>query len=286
MDLLARRTVGISIESTSLRLVGVKSGRIEWWAELPGSHDEIVDGVIRQPERVGERLSHFFIQQALPKSRIVLAISAARASTRLLAVPVPETTASIEVEARRQLPELETGATLHWQAVDRTGDLKRVFAAAVPDAPVQAALQMMSFTGQRPVAVDLRPLACYQALPYEHGVIALVDGLLLELLIVVNDLPVFLRSVPLGGRGSLLSQICEESARAIRFYADTNRSAPLLSDAPIVLAGDVPDDPGLIANLEALTGHPVVAASPPLDAPDDFPAGRFFAAAGLCLKRG
>lgn len=287
----ARRLVTLSLEGAWLRILGTRGRSVEFWADVPFDERLLHEGRIGDVQALGALIGETFRLRGLPRSRVVAAVPGLNAVSRIITVtnPGPNLAEAIEVETRKFLPESLSDFNLYWQAVDpRSGPTPRVFVLATPREAVQAMIETLQVAGIAPIALDLKPLALYRAIGAKDAVVANLESTTLDIVIVVDDLPVQLRTVYLGdGTGTtefLLGRLTDELSRTVRSYHDTNRAAPLPVGAPVYLSGEDVGDAGLIANIEALTGHPVQPPRPPLDYPVDFPVERYLVNVGLALK--
>lgn len=291
MTLFTRRVVTLSLEGAWLRLLGVRGREVEFWADIPFDERLLQPGQVGDTQALGALIGETFRSRGLPRSRVVAAAPGLGALSRIVTLTTPGVSLAeaVERQARQVLPESPAEVTLYWQAIDPRGSpTPRVFFLALPREVVMTMIEMLHIAGIQPLALDLKPLALYRAVGSKDAIVANVTTQTLDLVIVVDDLPVLLRTISLGdGAGSrdfVIGRLTDELARTIRYYNDTNRAAALPMDAPIVLAGEDVDDPAVAANLEALTGHPVEPPRPPLDYPVDFPVERYLVNVGLALK--
>jgi Tfp pilus assembly PilM family ATPase len=291
MTLLARRLVTLSLEGAWLRLLGTRGREVEYWADIPFDDGLLNHGQIGDVQALGALIGETFRSRGLPRSRVVAAVPGLGAVSRIITITAPGASLadSIEAEARKVLPESLVDFNLYWQAIDpRSSPTPRVFILATPREAVMGMIETLQIAGIQPLAIDLKPLALYRAVGAKDAIVANLESETLDIVVVADDLPVLLRTVYLGdGAGAsdfLLGRLTDELSRTVRYYNDTNRAAALPIAAPVFLSGQDVSDPGLIANVEALTGHPVQPPRPPLDYPPDFPVERYLVNVGLALK--
>ena len=291
MTPLAPRLVTLTLEGAWLRLLGTRGREVEYWADIPFDDGLLHHGQIGDSQALGALIGETFRSRGLPRSRVVAAIPGLGSVSRIITITTPGANLAdaIESEARKVLPDSLVDFNLYWQAIDPRGSATlRVFILATPREAVMGMIDTLQIAGIQPLALDLKPLALYRAVGAKDAVVANLESHALDIVVVADDLPVLLRSVYLGeSAGSsdfLLGRLTDELSRTVRYYNDTNRSAPLPITAPIFLSGEEVSDPGLVANLEALTGHPVQPPRPLLEYPPDFPVERYLVNAGLALK--
>ena len=110
----------------------------------------------------------------------------------------------------------------------------------------------------------------------------------MELVIVVDDVPVLIRSVFLGEevvtQDYAVGRISDELRRTIDTYNESNVDNPLDPEVPIYLSGASAASVPFALNVAALTGRTVQPLEPPIHYPEDFPLAEFMVNVGLILK--
>jgi Tfp pilus assembly PilM family ATPase len=250
------------------------------------------NGFISERKAVAEIIAATFQTRGIARSKIIAAIPGINSVSRILLITkgAGSLAQQVEQEARKVIPAVSESTNLYWQALESKGQAQqRIFVLAAPREPILALADTLKIAGFVPAAFELKPLALYRAIQRKDAIIANLEYSTLDVVIVVDDLPVLLRTSFTGdgpsATESLLGRLTDELSRTVRYYNDTNRQSPLGPSVPIFLSGDDVEDPGLVANIEALTGHPVEEARPPFVYPDDFPVNRFLVNIGLALKR-
>jgi Tfp pilus assembly PilM family ATPase len=178
---------------------------------------------------------------------------------------------------------------LFWKILGEKGNGQQVYVLGVPQEVIDGQVQALRQAGIKPRAMDLKPLALVRAVNRTNAIITNLEDSTLDIIIVVEDLPVIVRTVALGKESPTpekkRDRLVEELSRTIKFYNDTHREAGLHPDISVYLSGALVGKPGLRKRLQAATEHPVAALQPPLKWPDDLSLPRFLVNMGLALKR-
>jgi hypothetical protein len=133
-------------------------------------------------------------------------------------------------------------------------------------------------------------LALIRAAALTTGIIANVEPDSLDLMVVVEQRPEIIRTIPLPqlilSPSISLDIIADEVYRTAKFYDDSHKEAPLPSRAPVILSGELPAELPIEAAIGERSGRPVLLGQVELDHSADFPLSAYLSTAGLLLKHG
>jgi type IV pilus assembly protein PilM len=249
-------------------------------------------GLVRDPEALGSAVRQLLASQGLSKGGIVSGVTGLRAISRVLAIPPvkPSMLESVVLrEARREMPLPLDEIHLSWQPMGAVGNQQRVFMLGVPTEMIDGQVDALRQAGIRPKAMDLKPLALVRAINRKNAIIVNLEESTLDIIIVVENVPVIVRSVGLGKESPTLEEkqgrLTEELSRTIKFYNDSHREARLHPGVWIYASGALAEGPRFRATLGTSVDHVVVAPQPVLEHPAELPVGRFLVNMGLALKR-
>lgn len=287
-----RQVTTLNVEEHEIRLLAVGKGEVKKWASAPLTTGLIREGLIRDPARVGSAIRELLTSQEVSKGRVVTGLTGLRSLSRVLTIPQvkPSLLEGVVVrEAKRELPISLDEIYLFWKVLGNGGDKQRVFALAVPQEMIDSQVGALQQAGIKPRAMGLKPLALVRAVNRRNAIIANLEEATLDIIIVVEDVPVIVRTIALGKESPTSEKkrdrLVEELLRTIKFYNDSHREAPLHPDVGVYPSGALADEPGFRETLESSIEHPLAALQPPLECPDDLPAHRFLVNVGLALKR-
>lgn len=289
--LFGKATVCVSIDGLWVRALRIVSNGVDSWHSQPlaptllrGGGIADVDGVAAVVEEVVEAVGG-------RRARVRCAVSGVQALFHVLTVPPFPRSRIVEVlqrEARRAINFSPETSYLTWQTLPGRG-MFRAFLLSVPREPLQVMLAAARAAGLKPTVVDLRPLAMARATGAADAIIANAESTSLDLVILVEGLPVAMRSLataetPLPTTGVQV-RLLEELGRVIAFYNDSHRERPLPPALPVFLTGGEGANPALGLEVVRLTGHPVEALALEMDCPPGFPAAVYAVPLGLALKK-
>jgi len=286
-----KRIMALSIESTELRLVSYNKGAIESWDRVSFDPQLLTMGLVADPEGLGIVIKSALEGRGASTSQMVCAPLDLKVESRLISIPKlgkKEMESVIPREIRRLLDITEEDNYVHWQALPTETNQVPVFALAVPKETLLDFIETLRVGGVRPRAIDLKPLALMRAVNQKDAIIANGESNSVELVIVIDDVPVLMRSIFLGegevSEDYAVGRISDELKRTVDTYNDTNKDNPLDPEMPIYLSGATASSVPFALNVAALTGRTVQPLEPPIRYPEDFPLAEYMVNVGLILK--
>ncbi len=286
-----KRIISLSLEGTDLRLVTFYRDSIESWERVPFKPQFLQMGQVADPEGLGGVIKNALEGKGVKNSHVVCALPGMRAVSRIISVPnmsKKEMENAFPREVRRVMTVPEEDNYIHWQALPAGKEQTPVFVLVVPREGVLQFIEALRLGGVKPRALELKPLALVRAVSQKDAIIANGESNSVELVIVVDDVPVMIRSVFIGegeiAEDYAVGRISDEIRRTIVTYDETNKENPLDPDIPIYLSGATASSVPFALNVAAFTGRTVQPLEPPIHYPEDFPLSDFMVNVGLTLK--
>ena len=286
-----KRILALSIESTEIRLVSYDKGAIESWTRVSFDPQLLSMGQVADPEGLGTVIKSALEGKGASTSQMVCAPLDLRAESRLISVPSlgkKEMESVVPREIRRLMDISEEDNYIHWQALPAETNQVPVFALAVPKETLNNFMETLRVGGVRPQAIDLKPMALMRAVNQKDAIIANGESNSMELVIVIDDVPVLIRSIFLGegevSEDYAVGRISDELNRTIDAYNEVNMDNPLDMEMPIYLSGAIASSVPFALNVAALTGRTVPPLEPPIHYPENFPLSEYLVNVGLILK--
>jgi type IV pilus assembly protein PilM len=286
-----KRIISLSVEGTDLRLVTFYRDSIESWERVPLNPQFLQMGHVADPEGLGGAIKNALEGKGVKNSHVVCAIPEMRAVSRVISVPTvgkKEMDTIVPREVRRLMTVSEEDNYIHWQALPAGKEQTQVFVLVIPREGVLQFLEALRLGGVKPHALDLKPLALMRAVNQKDAIIANGESYSVELAIVVDDVPILIRSIFIGegeiAEDYAVGRISDEIRRTIVTYDETNKENPLDPDIPIYLSGAAASSVPFALNVAAFTGRTVQPLEPPIHCPVDFPLSDFMVNVGLILK--
>jgi type IV pilus assembly protein PilM len=248
-------------------------------------------GQIADPDGLGAVIRSALEGRDVLKSQVVCAMPGLRSVSRVITIPKvgkKELTTVVPREVNKLMTVSEEDNYIYWQDLPAVGDQMQVFVIVVPKEPLLTFLDALRIAGLAPSVLDLKPLSLVRAVNQKDAIIATGESNSMELIIVVEDVPVLIRSVFLGEgvvtQDYAVGRISDELGRTILTYNEINKDNPLDPEIPIYLSGAAAGGVPFALNVAALTGRTVQPLEPPVMYPEGFPIADFMVNVGLILK--
>lgn len=290
LNRLRGRQMGLSIQGNALRIQYVEKGRVVTWAQVPFNPGFLRNGFVSDPLGMSRVIRNAVVGHNIPPAPVVAAFPGHQSVVRVLQAPRDKGVDPSEViprEARRLMAYAPEEQELFWQQVESTENALRFLTLAVPKAPLYAFVETLTAAGLPPERIELAPLSLIKLAPPGQAIIANMEGDVLDIAIVVDSIPVLIRSLWLGNEpvslDSAPDRLAEELNNTIAFYNDAYPDSVLGPDQAILIAGGFPVE-DLADVVSAETGHPVMPLVPSLIVPEDYPMAAMAVTSGLLAK--
>lgn len=284
--------VALSFEGSNVRLLQFGGERVLGWTDLPLPEETVRGGLVVDAAGLGAALDEIFAQLRLPRRGVLGSLSGLRASAALLELPwlrEEDDAGAVVDEAQRALGINPDETFLFWQRIPGRRRDRFVYILAVPREPLLLALEACDVARIQVAELELKPLALARAVNQRDAVIGSLELDSLDVVVVVDDLPILFRSLSLPSglvsREPAQEHLVAEIVQALSHYEDAAPGHLLDPNAPIYLRGADTGGIALAERIRAQTGHPIGHLSSPLVCPSDFPLADQLVNVGLALKR-
>jgi type IV pilus assembly protein PilM len=288
---MAKKSITLYIDDTSLRLLVTAGKKIKKWAELALDPD-LVKGAVQNEAEIATRIRQLFVAQKISDRRIIVGLSGLHALTRPITLPqLPGAMVGEAVirEAKRLLPVPPEQLYISWQILP--GDQKdkmQVFLTAVPRKTADALLRTLRQAGFDPYLMDVKPLALTRLVKEKTAIIVDVQPSEFDIVIMNEGIPQPVRTVPLPSEAvswqDKLPIIIRDLDRTIKFYNTNNPEKPLDTKTPLYVSGELADRTELFQSLSDEIGHTVLLLSLPFKCPEKLVPSHYMVNMGLALK--
>lgn len=287
---LQRHVVSLSVEGTNLRVLTMAGKSVETWFSVPLNPVFLREGYVANSAGLSEAIGKALKARGVGGGRAVCALTSLGSVHRIISAPQmarKDLANIVPRELRRAAINLDN-YSVTWQVLPGKSGTLQVYIIGVPREPLVAFVETLRLAGIKPVAVDVKPLALARAVNRRNAIIAHGERDTIELAIVVDNVPVLMRSVYLGAETTppqVAARLADELERTLDFYNGTNSAAQLPSDIPIYVTGEVAAYPRFAENLTSALARNIAVLEPPLKLPEDLPAHLFAVNIGLVLKK-
>jgi type IV pilus assembly protein PilM len=296
---MAERVIALYFEDTGIKLLVAKGRKAEQWASLPLEPGLVVGGVIVDETRVANKVKEIFTTiknspiagLVSGKGKLIVGLSGRDSLYRVISLPVLEKSILAEAvrrEAGRVLPVSLDQLYLAFQRIPGNENETRIFVAAFPKKATDVLIKTLRLAGVTLRVLDLAPLALCLSLNEPRAIIA--DARLdnLNIMVIAERVPQVIRSLSLQSEETNvtgnMANISEEFSRTVAFYNSSHQQAPLDSDVPVFVSGDLASAPDTWTELVGKLNSKVAVLPSAIQYPEDFPVNEFIVNLGLATK--
>lgn len=287
---MARKTVTLYVDDTSLRLLVVRGRRIKKWADSPLEPGLVKNNIVIDEAEVAARVKQLFKTQKVGTKKIIVGLSGMNCLTRpvtLPAIPASMLDEAVIREARRVLPVPPEQLHIFWQPLPSPEGKSQLFMVAIPCKMADPLLRMLRQAGLKPYLMDIKPLVLARVARATTAIIVDVQPTEFDIVITAYGIPQPIRTVPLSidevPQQDRWQKVKEELARTITFYNSNNPERPLGADVPVFVSGELANQTRFHKSLSEEFGLPVTVLSYP-KCPEHLDATRYMVNIGLALK--
>jgi len=290
--LFSKTYVTLNISAGDIRAFSVRAGRVKNWGSTPLAPGLVKDGLILQPQAVGEAIRLLFRSMKIPKQRVIASVTGMSFTYRVLSMPQVESDhleEAIYRGAKREMPLPVEELYLSWQATEERNGEQDFFVMGVPRNLVNAVVETLSVAGIKPYIMDLKPLALARASGKSNAVVVAMEPDCFDIVLMVNGNTEVMHSVTPKGNGATIQehvrQLADELSRTVKYYNSGHLESPLSVDTPLLLTGQLAVDTATSQLVQSETEYPVKPLVPPLDFQSDLPVALYAANMGLALRK-
>lgn len=286
-------SVAVSVEGDVLRIVQHVGRRVIGWGSVPLPVGVARGGAVVDASGLGDVLREAFGRLRLPRRRVVAAISGLHARASLLDLPwvkEHELDDVVADEVSRSLGVTTDDSYVFWQRLPGRRRERYVYVVALPRETLLRCLEAYEVAGLSLESLDLKPLALARAVNQRDAIVVNLERESLDVVVVVDDLPVLFRSVALPAGVIPQDALCDQGAAEVcRALATCEDAVPagyaLDRTAAIYVSGSEVGGIALAERLRSATGRPIGRPTPPMHLPTDFPLTEQLVNVGLALKQ-
>jgi cell division protein FtsL len=282
----------LNISSRNIKVLSLKGRRVNSWASVDLAPGLVRDGLILQPQAVGEAIDSLFKTSGISRANVIVGVAGLPFTYRF--INLPRLKPSLMEEAILRTAKKEISLPLNelyvsWQAVPSKGEEQRYFVLGVPRNPVDTLLQTLKIANVEPYLVELPPLALARAANRSDAIIVNMEPDYFDIVLVTNGLPAVIYTISSMSEGATLEdnirRLAEELIKIIAFNQSSNPDIHISSSTPLLLTGESAADPMTSKLLQSEVEYPLEPLVPPVEFPDNLPIASYTTSIGLALKK-
>jgi len=284
--------VAINISASNIKVLSLKGRQVRKWASLELADGLVRDGLILQPQAVGEAVNSLFKSTGMPRDRVIASISGLTFTYRFISLPRMKAALveeSILRAAKKEISLPLDELYLSWQAIPGQAEEQSYFLLGVPRSLIDTAVQTLKIAGVPPYLMDLRPLALARTAQQSDAIIVNLDADCFDMVFITSGLPTVIHTISPRGEGATLEEnirrLADELTKTAAFYQSNHPNVHLSPTTPLLLTGDLATDTPASGLLQAEVEYPIEPLYPPVLFPDSLPLAAYTATIGLGLKK-
>jgi type IV pilus assembly protein PilM len=237
------------------------------------------------------RIKSLFKSNKVNNKKVILGLSGLHCLTRPISLPeLPKAMLdeAISREARRVLPVPLEQLYISWQAVSVSEGKIQAFMVGIPRQIADTLIKVLNKAGLKLYLMDIKPLALTRLAREDSAMIVDVQSKEFDIIIMVNKMPQPIRTVSFPEESLSLADkvviVKDELRRTIEFYNSTNPENLIQPNAPLLVSGELADEPEVYEPLAQELGYQVFPLTSPLKCLKQLDPSHHLANVGLALK--
>jgi type IV pilus assembly protein PilM len=275
----------IDIEDNAINLLEIQGKSIKTFVSKPLEPGLIKDGVILNPELVGEMIKALLTENKIAERTAVTSVSGVHSIYRIARLPKIKGDLMHEAvrrEMTRLIPVPLEELHASWQQIPISDAESIIPMIGVPRETVDFTLSALKQAGVDSKIIDVRPLAIARVVDEKDAIIINVQPFSFDIVLMVDGVPEIVRSLSfsetLVSPEDKVKEIREELERTFNFYNNSKPAKPLGEGFVVFISGTYKD---ILAKSMQYKVKPLPL---PYAAPSEFDQDTFVVNLGLSLK--
>ncbi len=286
------RIVTLDVGVDSIRLLEMSGGRVRRWAS--GTLEEgLIEGSMVAHRRVlGQRVQQLMDSSGIKAKKVVASVNGLYSISRF--VTLPGDTAGrpmrevVEELAEEAIPVARDRIHLSWQPIASVPGESRVLMVGVPTDVIDSQVRSLRMAGINPHQIELRAMALARLVDRETAITLNLDVSALDVVVTVDGAPEAMRTVAWRSGAITVEDRAEQAALVVEMtlgYFETYHPEIVIDEAtPVLVAGQLADDPALVEALATRLDYPVELLPAPVECPPFLSFAEYAVNIGLALK--
>jgi hypothetical protein len=282
----------LSISNRSIKILSAKGRQVKKWGRLALAGDLVRDGLILQPQAVGEAIASLFKSTGIPRERVITSLGGLFFTYRFLNLPRMKPALLDEAIRRAAKKEMSLPLDelyLSWQALPGHDDEQTYFVLGVPRHFVDTLAETLKIAGIEPYLMDLQPLALARAANRRDAIVVNLEPDCFDIVFIASGVPAVIHTIsPRGEEATLednIKRLADELTKTAAFYQSRHPEHTLSPATPLLLTGDLASGTPAGGLLQSEVKFPVEPLVPQVDSPPELPVPSYTTNIGLALKK-
>ena len=291
MQLLTKKTISLDITSDFIRLLQVKGGRVEKWACSPIEQGFVEDGIVTDPQKLGDVIKNFMKASTIEGKKVVASISGLYSISRIVNLPKPNGHSSEEYMremAADMVPLPPDEVYISCQMISSNDNSNKALFFGTPTNIIDAEIESLKSVNIKPCGLNLKSMALFKLVDKQQALLVNIESDCADVLLVADGLPQVVHTLRRGHDIDLeewINDIAVNIDQTVLFYNTRFQGKQLAIDIPFYLTGRLSEYSNVIERLEDLTGFTPDSLPVPLECPPNLPVNQYAVNIGLVMKQ-
>ncbi len=288
---MASKVVTLEIDTTAIRLMETRDGKVIKWASHSLAPAMVEGGVISDPLALSTAVKQLMTSSGIKGENVIISVSGLYSVSRILTVsnlPGLTTHEAVLEAAKETMPLAADELYLSWQTITVGEGAQQVLVLGVPRDVIDSEMRALRAAGINPRILDFKAMALARAVNKEQALILNIEPSSFDIVIVVNGIPEVTRTTAWQQNDLTVEERAEYLAvnleLTVGFYNSHHLDSPLDPATPFLITGQMSGDLDLVEKLQARVGYPVEPLAPRLECPAHLPVSQYAVNIGLALK--
>lgn len=288
---MSRNTTTLYIDDAGIRLLVTRGKRITKLASIPLETGLNYIDTPEKEQELSEKIRQLFKSNKISEKKVILGISGLRCLTRPVTLPeLPKAMIGEAVirEAKRVLPVPPEQLYISWQVVASSAGKLLVFMIAIPRQTADMLMRVLHNASLKPYLMDIKPVALARLAREATSILVDVQSLEFDIVIMVGGLPQPIRTVSFPEEELMPSDkaliVKNELEKTLEFYNANNPELQVPSSTPILVSGELSEEPEIYQTLGVDIGLQTELLVSPLKCLKHLDPSQYLANVGLTLK--
>jgi len=288
---MAKNSVSVYIDDTSIRLMVARGKRIIKLADVPLDVGLVDIDSKEKENQLTEKIKGLLKTSKVNNQKIILGLSGLHCLTRPVVfpeLPHPMVKEAITREAKRVLPVPLEQLYISWQIVSTTEGKMNAFMVAMPRQITDMVIRVFTQAGCKPYLMDIKPLALARLSKEATALIVDVQSKEFDIVIMVKGMPQPIRTVSFPQESlpllEKLAIVKDDVKRTIQFFNTNNTEAQIQPGTMMYVSGELAEEPQLYESLAQELGFKAALLTSPLKCMKQLDPSRHLVNVGLALK--
>jgi Tfp pilus assembly protein PilN len=284
--------VALNISNSNIQVLSLKGRQVKKWGNLALANGLVRDGLILQPQAVGEAIDSLLKSTKIPRENVIVSLAGLSFTYRFLSLPRMKPALLEEAILRAAGKEISMPLDelyVSWHPLPGKGEEQEYFVLGVSRNLVDAMLQTLSIAGVEPYLMDLRPLALARTANRGDAIVVSLEPDCFDIVFIASGTPKVIHTISPRSEGATLEdnirRLADELSKTAAFYQSSHPESQLGPDTPLLLTGELSAEAPASGLLQAEVEYPVEPLVPPVEFPPDLPVEAYTASIGLALKK-